>query len=78
MNLEQDVEKDSRYLYKCCMIHSPMAVYIIDIIIISAVNLYISIKQIIRFLCCESRCFYSLLVEEMKIIHFERFNGVTI
>lgn len=71
MNLEQDVEKDSRCLYKYCMIHSPMAMYIIGLIIYSAANLYTSIEQIIRFGYYKSTIYFETSIEGLKIIHFK-------
>ena len=72
MYLEQDIEKDSRCLYKYRMIHSPMAVYIIQFIKHFAIVLYTYFLRVIRFLWENLCTFFSILFVDMKIIHFKK------
>jgi hypothetical protein len=71
-NLEQVVNKDSRCLYKYCMIHPPMAVYIIQFIKHFAIVLYTYFLRVIRFLLENLCTFFSILFVVMKIIHFKK------
>ena len=71
INLEQDIEKDSRCLYKYRMIYSPMAEYIIQSICKFIIILYTLFQKSYDFYL-KIMQFFLTFHRDINIIHFKK------
>jgi len=75
MNFENGVEKDCRCLYKSGMIHSPMAMYIIQVIIFFGAVLCTWNQQNIQFTLMFSVLFLCTIFSSYQNHTFNDFFG---